>query len=243
MSETDQLIAALKRQLKQQGMTYSDVAKALKLSEPSVKRLFASGRFTVERLMQISNLLGYTLAEFVREAQDGQRRLSTLTEKQEREIVSDPTLLIIAVCVINHWTLDEIVTFYNVTQAECIKYLLQLDRLRIIDLLPGNRIRLNITRDFHWLSNGPIRQYFNDNGLNDFLRSQFAQENEMFSFVHGMFTEQALASAMEELRKLRAKFAELHEDSLAAPMAKRHGVGLLFALRGWEPEEFRQLKR
>lgn len=243
MTEIDQLVSVLKQLLKQQGLTYRDVARALQLSEPSIKRLFASGHFSVEKLIQISNLLGYTLAELTKEAEAAQHRLSTLTEKQEKEIVSDNKLLVIAVCVINHWSLQEIVAFYTLSEAECIKYLLQLDRLRIIDLLPGNRIRLNVTRDFHWLPNGPIRQYFDRNGLNDFLRSQFAQDNEMFSFVHGMFTEQALASAQEELRKLRAKFAELHETSLAAPMAKRHGVGLLFALRGWEPEEFRRLKR
>src|SRR5512145_1718345 len=129
MSEADQLIAALKKQLKSQGMTYRDVARALKLSEPSVKRLFASGRFTVERLVQISNLLGYTLAELSKEAQAGQARLSTLSERQESEVVSDPKLLIVAVCALNHWTLEEIVAAYRVDYAECIKYLLQLDRL------------------------------------------------------------------------------------------------------------------
>src|SRR5512145_1595277 len=128
MSEADQLIAALKKQLKSQGMTYRDVARALKLSEPSVKRLFASGRFTVERLVQISNLLGYTLAELSKEAQAGQARLSSLTEKQEREVVSDSKLLMVAVCTLNHWTMDEIVAYYALSAPECIKYLLQLDR-------------------------------------------------------------------------------------------------------------------
>jgi transcriptional regulator with XRE-family HTH domain len=146
MTEADQLISTLKKQLKSQGMTYRDVARALKLSEPSVKRLFASGRFTVERLVQVSNLLGFTLAELSKEALADRMRLSTLTEKQEREVVSDPRLLVIAVCALNHWTMDEIVEFYKVSVPECIKHLLQLDRLRIIDLLPGNRIRLNVTR-------------------------------------------------------------------------------------------------
>src|SRR5512140_453215 len=100
MTEAAQLIATIKAQLKKQGLTYRDVASALKLSEPSVKRLFASGRFTIDRLVQVSNLLGYTLAELSREAQAGQPRVGTLTEKQEREVVSDPKLLLIAVCAL-----------------------------------------------------------------------------------------------------------------------------------------------
>lgn len=243
MSEASQLISTLKKQLKAQGMTYRDVARTLKLSEPSVKRLFASGRFTVDRLVQVSNLLGYTLAELSREALAVQTRLSTLTEKQEREMVSDPKLLLVAVCALNHWTMDEIVGIYHLRAPECIKYLLNLDRLRIIDLLPGNRIRLNVARDFDWRPSGPIRQYFMHRGLNDFLKSGFGGEDEAMTFVHGMFTDGALAQIQNELRKLRQKFAELHEESVSAPLGKRRGLGLLLAMREWEPEDFKKLRR
>lgn len=243
MTEAHQLIATIKKQLKSQGMTYRDVARALKLSEPSVKRLFASGRFTVDRLVQLSNLLGYTLAELSKEAQAGQPRLRTLTEKQEREVVSDPRLLVVAVCALNQWTLDEIVATYKVSKAEGIKYLLRLDQLRIIDLLPGNRIRINVARDFDWLPSGPIRQYFLSKGLGDFLKSNFAAEDETMVFANGMYTGQALAQIQDELRRLRKKFAELHEESLAAPLSKRSGTGLLLAMRAWEPVEFAKLRR
>lgn len=243
MTEATQLIATIKKQLKSQGMTYRDVARALKLSEPSVKRLFASERFTIERLVQISNLLGYTLAELSKEAQAAQPRLNTLTLKQEREVVSDPKLLVVSVCALNHWTLDEIVATYRVSQAECIKYLLRLDALRIIDLLPGNRIRINVSRDFDWLPSGPIRQYFQGRVMGDFLKSDFSSGDETMAFVNGMLTDQALAQLQDELRRLRRKFGELHEESLAAPLSKRRGVGLLLAMRGWEPAEFAKLRR
>ena len=243
MTETARLIATIKKQLKSQGMTYRDLAAALKISEPSIKRMFASGRLTIDRLVQISNLLGFTLAELSKEAQAGQLRLRTLTEKQERELVSEPKLLLIAVCALNHWTLAEIVEYYRVSEAECIKYLLRLDKLRIIDLLPGNRIRINVSRDFDWLPYGPIKQYFQERGQGDFLKSKFAQDDEAMAFVHGMFTDQALAQILGELRRLRQKFAELHEESLSAPLSKRRGIGLFLAMRGWEPADFTKLRR
>jgi hypothetical protein len=205
--------------------------------------MFSSGRLTIDRLVQISNFLGFTLAELSREAQAAQPVLHTLTEKQEREVVSDPKLLMVAVCALNHWTMDEIVGLYRLSDAECIKYLLRLDTLRIIDLLPGNRIRLNVSRDFDWLPSGPIRQYFRSRGISDFLQSDFAQAEETMAFVHGMFTDQALAQILDELRRLRRKFAELHEESLSAPLSKRRGIGLLLAMRGWEPADFTKLRR
>ena len=243
MSEASQIVATIKKLLKSQGLTYRDLARALNISEPSIKRLFSSGRLTIDRLVQISNFLGFTLAELSKEAQAAQPALRTLTEKQEREVVSDPKLLMVAVCALNHWTMQEIVAFYQLTDAECIKYLLQLDRLRIIDLLPANRIRLNVSRDFDWLPFGPIRQYFKTQGMEDFLKSNFAREDESMAFVHGMFTDQALAQILDELRRMRKKFAELHEESLSAPLSKRRGISLLLAMRGWEPADFTKLRR
>lgn len=243
MSEASELVRTLKMHLKRQGKTYRDVAAALRLSEPSVKRLFASGRFTVDRLVQVSNLLGYTLAELAREAQASRPRISMLTEAQEREVMADPRLLVVAVCALNHWEMADIMQHYRLEQAECIKHLLRLDRLRIIDLLPGNRIRLNVERDFDWLPSGPIQQYFRSRGLADFLKSEFVAPGEAMAFANGMLTKRAIEQMQEELQRLRKRFAELHEESLSAPLSERHGMALLFAMRHWEPEDFRRLRR
>jgi len=243
MSEITQLIATLKRELKQQGKTYRDVAEALDLSEPSVKRLFATEQFTLERLVQICSLVGLTLAELAQEAGQGRQRLRTLSAAQERELVSDARLLLVAVCALNHWTMAEMLQAYRLSEAECVRQLLRLDRLDLITLLPGNRIRLNVARDFDWLPGGPIRQYFREQGMPEFIDSSFGQAGDTLDFVHGMLTESAHAKLQGELRQLRARFAQLHEESLAAPLPQRCGTGLLLALREWEPAAFASLRR
>ena len=58
-----------------------------------------------------------------------------------------------------------------------------------------------------------------------------------------MLTESAQAKLRAELRQLRTRFAQLHEESLAAPLAQRKGTGLLLALREWEPAAFGALRR
>lgn len=243
MSEISQIITTVKRQLKLQGLTYRDVAVALALSEPSVKRLFATEQFSLDRLVELCSLLGFTLAEIAQEAQDGQRRLRTLGLEQEAELVSDPHLLLVAVCALNHWRLEDMLAVYRLDEAQCLRHLLRLDRLQLITLLPGNRIRLNVARDFDWLAEGPIRRYFIDQGLPDFVAADFAGEGESLDFAHGMLTDSARARLKDELRQLRARFAQLHEESLAAPLAQRRGCGLLLALREWEPAVFVALRR
>lgn len=243
MSEVTQLLNALKRQLKLQGKTYRDVAEALDLSEASVKRLFASESFALDRLVQACNLLGFTVAELAQEAARAEEQLRMLTEAQEQELVSDPKLLLVAVCALNHWSMQDIVTVYQVSEAECIQRLARLDRLRLIALMPGNRIRLTVARDFDWIAGGPIRQYFRRDGMDDFLASRFEQGVESLDFTHGMLTEAAIERMRAELRQVRARFAQLHEESLASPLPKRRGTGLLLAMREWEPARFTKLRR
>ncbi|VWC54565.1 XRE family transcriptional regulator [Burkholderia lata] len=243
MTETAQLIEMLKRQLKAQGMTYRDVARALDVSETSVKRLFASGRFTLERVVEISQLLGYTLAELVQEASASAPRLRVLTEQQEALLVSDDKLLLVAVCAINYWTVQDIVSAYQVTKAECVKYLLMLDRMNVVALLPGDRIRVRVARDFDWLPGGPIRRYFHAHALGDFLDSRFDRDGETMTFSQGMLTEAASAELELELRRLRSKAAALHAESSSAPLAQKHGTSLLIAKRMWEPAGFQALRR
>ena len=54
MAQRIQIVAELKRALRARGITYAQVARHLELSEASVKRLFAAGDFSLERLDRIS---------------------------------------------------------------------------------------------------------------------------------------------------------------------------------------------
>ena len=243
MSEIAQLVLTIKKRLKIQGVTYRELASALGMSEPSVKRMFAIQRFSLDRLVEISSFLGFTLAELAQEAAVTENLLHILTEAQEAELVSDRKLLLVAICSLNHWTVQDIVSVYRLSEAECIQQLVKLDRLRLLVLLPGNRIRLNVARDFDWRLNGPARRFFSEHSLHDFVGGDFARDDEMMAFAHAMLTDVALSKMLTELRKLRQRLAELHEESLASPLAKRRGVGMLLAMREWETASFRELRR
>jgi transcriptional regulator with XRE-family HTH domain len=243
MTELTLILTTIKRQLKARGMTYRDVARALDLSEPSVKRLFSTGRITLERLAVLCSLLGLTLAELTREAVESIAKMSQLEAAQEAELVSDTKLLLVATCALNHWNIASITRHYRLTESECLQCLLRLDRMRLIDLLPGNRIRINVARDFDWLPDGPIRRYFRERGQNDFLAGDFAPEGESVFFAHGMLTAEARNQFQIQLRQLRQRFAALHDESTRAAIGQRRGMGLLLALREWEPPDFAELRR
>jgi hypothetical protein len=242
-AEIANLIATVKRQLKAQGRNYRDVARFLELSEASVKRLFSSERLTLERLAKIGEFLGFTLAELLQTAASSVPELDTLTNAQEAQLVSDEKLLMVTVLALNHWSVGDMVSWYHISVAEVVKRLRILDRMGVIELLPGDRIRRRARRDFDWLPNGPIKAYFAKQVVSDFLKGPFDDADESMDFSHAMLTKTAQAELKVELRRLRRKLASLHEESVPASLHDKRGLGLLLAMRRWEPATFIRLRR
>lgn len=243
MSQTNQLVTMLKHLLKTRNLTYAHVASHLKLSEASVKRQFSKESFSLQTLESICDLLQMEIAEVVDLSEQAQGQVSQLTEFQEAEIVKDYQRILVTISVLNHWTLSQIVTTYNITEAECISHLLVLDRLDMIRLMPENRVKLRVARDFTWRPNGPIHQFFRDRVQMDFLNTDFNQLGEIRRFQHAMLSPSANIRFQQRLKRLLQEFADLHDDGLASPASSRYGTSLLIAMRPWEPEVFKSFRR
>ncbi|MCB6181998.1 helix-turn-helix transcriptional regulator [Leeia sp. TBRC 13508] len=241
-ADLKRLAATIRRILKARQMTYAMLAEQLNLSVPTIKRLLSTGQMTLVRLAEISNVLGMTLSELVRESEENPL-IEQLTENQEEALVNTPKLLLVAVCVMNHWKFEEILTYYRLTESECVLLLSQLAKLQLIDWLPGNRIRLKIARTFRWRENGPIYRFFREEGERAFLKGQFNDELSPYVFLNGMLTADARREFIRKVHQLQQDFAVLHQQSLHAPLSHRHGVGVLFASRAWELDAFAALRK
>jgi AcrR family transcriptional regulator len=237
------LVDALKRLLKAHGVTYAQVAAALELSEASVKRMFSRRDFTLQRLEDVCRVVGIDFGDLARALADEHAGVTQLTMEQEKAIVSDPKVFLVALCAVGNWTIDQIVDTYNLSRLECVKCLTKLDRLRIIELQPGDRIKPLIGRTFSWLPDGPFQRYFRSQVGAEYLSSTFDRPDELFLFVSGMLSNRSLAELKTQMRKLAADFAELHRDDVSLPLAQRHGSSAMLAIRPWEPRAFRALRR
>jgi hypothetical protein len=115
--------------------------------------------------------------------------------------------------------------------------------MHIIDLLPNNKIRVRAGRNFGWLPDGPIQQYFRARIQEDFFRARFDGDGEEMMFVSGMLSKQSNAAIQGRMRRLSAEFAEAHAEDLKLPFGQRWGTSLLIALRPWAPESFVRMRR
>ncbi|MBP7456896.1 MAG: helix-turn-helix transcriptional regulator, partial [Ottowia sp.] len=131
MSTTADLVTTLKKELKAAQMTYADLARELGMAESSVKRMLAKGDMPLSRIDAICRALKLDFAEVAQRVADAQPLLKELTAEQERAVVADEKLLLVATNVLSQWTLEQMTAAYRLTEAEVIKYLAQLDRIGV----------------------------------------------------------------------------------------------------------------
>lgn len=244
MAQTQQLIAMLKKALKAHGMTYADTARHLNLSEASVKRLFSQKRFTLQRLDQICQLIGLEISDLVRMINEqASAQISGLTLEQEREIVADLELLLVAVCVLNRWSLDEIISYFELSEVDCIRHLTHLDHLQMIELLPNNRMKLLVSPHFKWRENGPIQQFFLERLQSDFFGSRFDQASEALIVLNGMLTSSSFEVFQRRMARLAREFDELSSNDATLPLQERDGTTIVMAMRPWRYGLFNQFKK
>lgn len=243
MSTTADLVQALKNELKAVHMTYADLALALGLAESSVKRMLAKGDMPLSRIDAICRALKLDFADLARRVADDQPLLAQLTHEQERAVVSDKKLLLVAICVLSQWTLEQMVASYRMSEPECIAYLAQLDRIGIIELRPLNRYRLKLAKAFRWRPHGPVMDYFRENALLDYFSGGFDGVGEGLLLVHGSVSRALAPSFMERMQRVAQDFAQQHLADQKLPDKDREGYTLLLAMRSWEFEAFAALRR
>jgi len=243
MSQAVAVVEALKRSLKAKNLTYAHVARELKMSEASIKRMFSSYTFTLDRFEQVCQIAGLGLTELAREVDSEKNFISHLTLEQEREVVGNAKLFLIAVCALNHMTLEQILATYDVPKAECIQLLLKLDKIKILELMPRNRIKLKVSPNFAWLPNGPILNYFKKQAQHEYFRSDFDGPNEIIMVINTMLSPASSAQMVAKLRKLAGEFSDLHNDDKQLLIGERRPASVVLALRPWELDAFNKLRR
>lgn len=237
------LIQVLKAELKAAGLTYAALARELGLAESSVKRMLAKGDMPLSRIDAICRALKLDFADLARRVADAQPLLAQLTQEQEKAVVADKKLLLVAICVLSQWTLEQITTSYRLTEAQCVGYLVKLDRIGIIELRPLNRYRLKLAKTFRWRPHGAVMNYFRENALLDYFAGGFNGDSEGLLLVHGSISRSLAPSFMERMQRVAQDFAQQHLADQKVNDKDREGYTLLLAMRSWEFEAFASLRR
>jgi AcrR family transcriptional regulator len=242
LAQRSLIVTELKRALRESGHTYGNVAQKLGLSLASVKRLFSTEDLSLERVDQICELIGSDLSDILDRASDRSAPTNQLTLSQESELVADIKLLFMTWMVLVRTPYEDIVRDYHFSKREALQYLIRLDRLKVIELQPGNRVRLLVSRHFSWRPGGPVQKYIHQKLLHEFFAGPFAGVQEEFFFHGGRLSDDALAHIKRALRATSRECAEIIERDRLTTMPRK-GAAFVLAVRPWHFSGFAQFDR
>ena len=117
--QAKRFLECVKRYLKAQGKTYADLANGLNVSEATIKRIFSEENVSLNRMDDICNYLGIQLTDLASMVEQEATLITTLSEEQEKNLVSNPKLLLMLYFLLNGWTVEEILNEYVI---DCLLY-------------------------------------------------------------------------------------------------------------------------
>jgi DNA-binding Xre family transcriptional regulator len=232
-ANTSTLLAALKVALKSRGMSYRTLAARLKLSEASVKRLFAEETFTLRRVEEICEVLEIDFFELARQARGAATDTDEMSSTQEQALADDPRLLGLFYLVFNDWSMADILETYVLTKAECLALLLKLDKLRLIELGANDTIRLKVPKALRLQRDGPIRRSYGKSVVADFIQADFLAMGAYFRFEFRDLSKASVAHMERKLERIAHEFHELAELDSYLPADERQTVGMALGVRPW----------
>ncbi|WP_157221153.1 helix-turn-helix domain-containing protein [Flavisphingomonas formosensis] len=211
-SQSKLLKNVLKQQIRNRGLRYQDIAEHLGISVMTVKRYLNSDRVPIEALEEIGSCLGLSLIELaeIAKANDGRNKLD-LEFQQESALASDHGLALLRLLLYSGMTVEEIIAEYGVDEPTLIQLLTHLDRLKLIELLPGNRVRIRGSRHIEWKAGGPMRYEIENDIRNHFVKMDFANTEEFFGYETARLSESSILQIEDQMRQLVRNVRILHQ--------------------------------
>jgi DNA-binding Xre family transcriptional regulator len=243
MSSPEQLLAVLRSELRAAAITYKTLADRIGMSESSVKRMFGQNDMPLSRLAQICQAAGIALEDVLRSAADARPQADTLTLTQEKSLVANPRLLLVAICCLGHWSLEQVIETYSLSEAECIGCMTELDRLGLIELKPLNRYTLRVSNAFRWLADGPVQQFFREHVVDDYFGGHFDGPGETLMCLPARLSQASARELTQKIQQLAGELARLHRNDRRLAAEERDGFTLLLGFRSWEFAAFTALRR
>jgi transcriptional regulator with XRE-family HTH domain len=233
--ESKQLVSALKRCLKIKGLTYRSLAASMNLSESSVKRLFASQNISLQRFEQICQILGMSIFDISKLAHEehGADEAHSLSRNQEQALAENPDLLIGFHLILNGWDFSQIRDAFEWTEPELVKIFTTLDKLKLISLLPENKVQLLTANNIRWRMDGAIRKRYQKVVFGEILDDEFNMEDQFLDFEILELSSASKTILKRKMELLQKEVNDLAAMDYALKQTEKESTAILVAMRPW----------
>lgn len=234
MQKIDELMRALKTILKANGLTYSEIAKSMAVSEASVKRWFSQGGISLQQFTEVMQLAGTEIQDLASVMKaESQLKEYIYSIEQELFFVDHPQCHAFFNALLRFGSVKGIQQKTKISSASANRYLVELERLKLVERLPADRLRFLTPKRVVWRKDGPLRKQFLREAKEEFLDATFTDKLAAFRFVQVSLSNHSASAFLTQLSKgvdEATRTAEI-EKSISSNLSE---YGILIAIRPWQ---------
>jgi transcriptional regulator with XRE-family HTH domain len=211
-SQVRTLMSVLRLLLRARGIRQCDVAQKLGVTDRTVTRWFSTESVDTRVVEQLCDLVGMTFFELCDlAARRVEHRISRLTPQQEQALADNPLLTYLFEHTLRGWSAEELRREIGIPEPIFIDAAIQLEKIGLIELLPGNEIRLRTVKDIEWQPSGPFSKYINKWLAWVLDRADIAEPNTSWNWDALKLSAASRAQVDAKFVKLRQEMQELSD--------------------------------
>ncbi|MDV7339062.1 helix-turn-helix domain-containing protein [Terasakiella sp. A23] len=201
----------VRKAMKARGVKYKDLAAALEVSEPTIKRLFQDKDCKLSRLIEICHFLKLSIDDILSTEMRPEPRAEFLPAAVERQLAENDSLFAVLILLMDRYSLEEIARQYGVSEASIFRYARDLERLNLVEILENNHVRLLMHLPLKWLPNGPLIEQIKktNQAYLGWVMSRTDQDDACFLSLARQMLPETAQVLQKELQQLHEKFIEL----------------------------------
>lgn len=165
----DILMRVIREEVRRKQLRIQDLAKLMKVSEPTMKRYLAGKGVTLEVWTKLYEILDLNIRQVAERAGDIMVYQKTFTEKQELTFCKVPGLYAFFIQLTMNFTAKEIMAKFKLTEKSVFFYLKTLDDIGLIKWKGGLEFKANFSGEPNWRKGGPLSKKNKDTKFNEFV--------------------------------------------------------------------------
>jgi len=148
--KSQKIKSVIKDLLKKKNMTYEDLAEELECSVPTIKRILGPEELTLNRLLQLCEVVEIDLAELEALTQDNSEKEERYTPQQEEFLAKNKNYFGYLMKLFGGETPKQIAEKYKLTQRSTDKYLIGLEKHDLIRVTGKQKVKPNFKNMPHF---------------------------------------------------------------------------------------------
>lgn len=159
----------IKNKARAKGISQAQLAQSLNVSLPTIKRWFGGGTLTIQSLQQLSAEIGISLTEIFSSIEESSTQGFAYTNEQELFFSNSLEYLAFFDNLLRGHSPAKIQKKFKINDKKLVMYLSKLDKLKLIEWLPKNKVKLLVNGEPIWRKDGLLSKKLRNDIFKDFL--------------------------------------------------------------------------